>query len=301
MMTRMSFRARSGCFVGLALALSAARATDTVPGSPQAIQAELKSFATVGSVLYVAAHPDDENNSLLTQLARGRGFRTAYLSDTRGDGGQNEIGPEFGEKLGLARTHELLAARRLDGGRQYFTRAIDYGFSKDVNEALRMWEHEKILGDVVRVYRMFRPDVVIAGMSPVQTPGQHGQHVASAVLAIEAFKLAGNPKAYPEHFADGLAPWQPKRIVGRSGGGRGGRGGPKSDSPAAGAVKFESPTTDPASGEDLGTIAARSRSMHKTQFGMNMGGGGFGGGPPGAASFSLIAGDPASKELFDGI
>ena len=199
------------------------RATDTVPDSPKAIHAELRSFATVATVLYVAAHPDDESNALLAQLARGRGFRTAYLSLTRGDGGQNELGPEFGEKLGLARTHELLAARRADGGRQYFTRAIDYGFSKDVNEALRLWEHKKILGDVVRVYRLYRPDVVIAGMSPVQTPGQHGQHVASAVLAIEAFKIAGDPQAYPEHFADGLAPWQPKRIVGRSGGGRGGR------------------------------------------------------------------------------
>src|SRR3954463_14591120 len=306
MMTRMSFRVRSGCFVGLALALSVARATDTVPDSPQAIQAELKSFATVGSVLYVAAHPDDENNSLLTQLARGRGFRTAYLSDTRGDGGQNEIGPEFGEKLGLARTYELLAARRLDGGRQYFTRALDYGFSKDVNEALRIWEHEKILGDVVRVYRMFRPDVVIAGMSPVQTPGQHGQHVASAVLAIEAFKLAGDPKAYPEHFADGLAPWQPKRIVGRSGGGRGGRGGGGGppQAPAGGSLRFESPSTDPVTGEDLSAIASRSRSMHKTQFGLNFGaagGGGFGVGGPTTSSFSLIAGEPGESEMLDGV
>ena len=293
--------------VGLALlaAISPLRAGDTLPSSPQAIQAELKSFATVATVLYVAAHPDDESNGLLAQLARGRGFRTAYLSATRGDGGQNEIGPEFGEKLGLARTHELLAARRADGGRQYFTRAIDYGYSKDVNEAMRLWEHDKVLGDVVRVYRLFRPDVVIAGMSPVQTPGQHGQHVASAVLAIEAFKLAGDPKAYPEQFADGLAPWQPKRIVGRSGGGRGGRGrgGDVPAAPAAGAVRFESPPTDPGTGEDLGTIASRSRSMHKTQFGPNLGAaGGFGGGAgPSASSFAVIAGDPASGELLDGL
>jgi LmbE family N-acetylglucosaminyl deacetylase len=285
------------------LAMATLRATDSVPDSPGAIQAELKSFATVATVLYVAAHPDDESNALLAQLARGRGYRTAYLSLTRGDGGQNEIGPEFGERLGLARTHELLAARRIDGGRQYFSRALDYGFSKDVNEALRMWEHEKILGDVVRIYRLYRPDVVIAGMSPVQTPGQHGQHVASAVLAIEAFKIAGDPKAYPEHFADGLAPWQPKRIVGRGGGGRG-RGGPAAGNEASAAttLSFDSPGTDAGSGEDLGNIAIRSRGMHKTQFGLNAGGGGFGGGGgPGASSFAVIAGDAGSGDLMNGL
>ncbi len=287
------------------------RAADEVPTTPRAIQAELRSFATVASVLYVAAHPDDESNALLAQLARGRGYRTAYLSLTRGDGGQNELGPEFGERLGLARTHELLAARRIDGGRQYFTRALDYGFSKDVNEALRLWEHEKVLGDVVRVYRLYRPDVVIAGMSPVQTPGQHGQHVASAVLAIEAFKLSGDPTKYPEQLAEGLTPWQPKRIVGRTGGGRGGRGGRGGDeaaksTPAAGTVRFDSPDIDPASGENLSVIATRSRAQHKTQFGPNFGaagGGGFGT-APGAATFNIIAGDPASApggDLLDGL
>ncbi len=292
--------------LGVLAALSL-RAADQVPDSPKAIQAELRSFAAVATVLYVAAHPDDESNALLAQLARGRGYRTAYLSLTRGDGGQNELGPEFGEKLGLARTHELLAARRIDGGRQYFSRALDYGFSKDVNEALRLWEHEKVLGDVVRVYRLYRPDVVIAGMSPVQTPGQHGQHVASAVLAIEAFKISGDPTKYPEQLAEGLTPWQPKRIVGRSGGGRGGRGGGdtgKAAAPAAGTVRFDSPAIDPASGEDLSVIATRSRAMHKTQFGPNFGaagGGGFGT-APGAATFNIIAGDPATQgDLLDGL
>ncbi len=282
-------------------------AAEAAPGA--VILEDLRRFNTVASVLYVAAHPDDESNALLAQLARGRGYRTAYLSLTRGDGGQNELGPEFGEKLGLARTHELLAARRVDGARQYFTRALDYGFSKDVNEALRMWEHKKLLGDVVRIYRLFRPDVVIAGMSPVQTPGQHGQHVASAVLAIEAFKIAGDPSAYPEHLSDGLTPWQPKRIVGRSGGGRGGRGGGAGGggekSAVAGSVKFESPTADPGTGEDLGAIASRSRGMHKTQFGLNFGaagGGGFGGGTGSTTStFNIIAGEPATGELLDGV
>ena len=286
----------------LVLCLSSVRATDGVPDSPKAIQAELRSFATVASVLYVAAHPDDESNVLLALLARGRGDRTAYLSVTRGDGGQNEIGPEFGEKLGLARTHELQAARRIDGGRQYFTRAIDYGYSKDVSEALRMWEHDKVLGDVVRVYRTFRPDVVIAGMSPVQTPGQHGQHVASAVLAIEAFKISGDPAKYPEHLADGLAPWQPKRIVGRAGGGRGGRGGNTGNAGnnAAG-LRLAADKTDPTSGDDMSLVGGRSRSQHKTQ---GMGGGnfgGFGGGGINVQTFALIAGEPGKDDFYDGL
>jgi LmbE family N-acetylglucosaminyl deacetylase len=288
--------------LGLALTFSPARAADNVPDSPKAIEAELKSFATLGSVLYVAAHPDDESNNLLAFLARGRGYRTAYLSLTRGDGGQNESGPEFGEKLGLARTHELLAARRIDGGRQYFTRAIDYGFSKDVQEALKLWEHKKVLGDVVRVYRMFRPDVVIAGMSAVQTQGQHGQHVASAVLAIEAFKLAADPKAYPEQFSDGLTPWQPKRIISRgAGAGRGGRGGGGASGNTAAVVSIEVGGKDPVTGDELGAVGGRSRSQHKTQ---GMGGGnfaGFGGGPSGTQSFSLIAGDPAKDDIVDGL
>jgi hypothetical protein len=187
----------------------------------------------------------------------------------------------------------LLAARRVDGRRQYFTRALDYGFSKDVNEALRLWEHDKVLGDVVCVYRTFRPDVVIAGMNPVQTPGQHGQHVASAVLAIEAFKIAGDPKAYPEQFADGLAPWQPKRIVqnARFFGGRGG------GAPSAAMIQIEADGNDPASGEGLGDVAGRSRAMHKTQGMGNFGGGGV----IGTQSFTMIAGEPAKTDIVEGL
>src|SRR3954470_18003170 len=135
----------------VAISVSPLRASDTVPNSPAAIGQELKSFATLGSVLYVAAHPDDENTQFITYMARVRGYRTAYLSCTRGDGGQNELGPEFGERLGVARTQELLAARQLDGGRQFFTRALDFGFTKDVNETLRIWDHQQVLADVVRV------------------------------------------------------------------------------------------------------------------------------------------------------
>src|ERR1700733_9112339 len=176
--------------------------------SPATILQDMQSFREMGSVLYVAAHPDDENTLLLAYLARGRNYRTAYLSITRGDGGQNVLGPEFGEKLGVARTEELLAARRLDGGRQYFSRAMDFGFSKDYRETLRIWDQQQVLSDIVRVIREFRPDVVINRFSTVPG-GTHGHHTASAVLSVEAFKLAGDPKAFPEQ---NLPPWQPKRI-----------------------------------------------------------------------------------------
>src|SRR5512138_3103422 len=162
------------------------------PPTGAAILQQLRSFATMGSVLYIAAHPDDENTQILTYLARGRGYRTAYLSLTRGDGGQNLLGPQLGEALGVARTQELLAARRLDGGRQYFTRAKDFGFSKDYRETLRIWGEQAVLGDYVRIIRSFRPDVMITRFSP--RGGGHGQHTASARLAVEAFKMAGDPK-----------------------------------------------------------------------------------------------------------
>ena len=135
------------------------------PPAPVILQ-DLHSFREMGSVLYVAAHPDDENTELIAYLSRGRNYRTAYLSLTRGDGGQNVLGPEFGDELGVVRTEELLAARRIDGGRQYFSRAFDFGFSKDYRETLRIWDRQQVLSDIVRVIREFRPDVVITRFSP---------------------------------------------------------------------------------------------------------------------------------------
>src|SRR5438067_13391303 len=146
------------------LARAAQPGVTTTQASPQrgaAILQDLRSFRNMGTVLYVAAHPDDENTLLIAYLARGKNYRTAYLSVTRGDGGQNVLGPDFDEKLGVARTQELLAARRLDGGRQFFTRAIDFGFSKTPEETLRIWDHDQVLSDVVRVIRTFRPDVIV--------------------------------------------------------------------------------------------------------------------------------------------
>ena len=193
------------------------------PMTAQDTLRELRGFRELGSVLYVAAHPDDENTQLIAYLARGRGYRTAYLSLTRGDGGQNVIGPELFEELGVIRTQELLAARRLDGGRQFFTRAIDFGYSKNPQETLRIWDRKAVVSDIVRVIRTFRPDVIITRFSP--QGGGHGHHTASAILAVEAFKLAGDPKAFPEQIGE-LPPWQPKRILQNGGGfGRGGGGG----------------------------------------------------------------------------
>ena len=259
---------------------------------------DLRSFRELGSVLYVAAHPDDENTQLITYLARGRGARTAYLSLNRGDGGQNVLGPEFGSELGVARTQELLAARRLDGGRQFFTRALDFGYSKTAAETLAIWDRQQVVSDIVRVIRTFRPDVVIARFSPT-AGGTHGHHTASAILALEAFKLAGDPAAFPEQFKDGLLPWQPKRILQNGGVGGPGRG----VNPSAGAtgLRLEIGGDDPVTGESFGSIASRSRAMHKTQgFGGGFGPGGGGGGPR-QESFTLLDGAPAASDIFEGI
>ena len=171
----------------------------------------LEKLTVVGSVLYVGAHPDDENTALLAWLANGRKVRTAYLSLTRGDGGQNLIGTEQGDLLGVIRTQELLAARRIDGAEQFFTRAVDFGYSKTPEETLRIWGREAVLADVVWVIRTFRPDVIITRF-PANGDGGHGHHTASAILAAEAFAAAADPKRFPEQLAY-VKPWQAKRLL----------------------------------------------------------------------------------------
>jgi LmbE family N-acetylglucosaminyl deacetylase len=286
---------RRGIVVLSAAIFSASLAQADEPLSSAAIAQELRSFRELGTVLHIAAHPDDENTQLITYFARGRGYRTAYLSLTRGDGGQNELGRDFDERLGVARTQELLAARRLDNGRQFFTRAIDFGFSKSPEETLQFWDREQVLADVVRVIRKFRPDVIVTRFPIPPGSGGHGHHTASAILAVEAFKLAGDPKVYPEQIAQGLTPWQPKRVVWNvfAPGGRstGGLEGPT--------VQLDIGGNDPVTGEPFGTIANRSRGMHKTQ-----GLGGFSdrqGGGPNVQTFMLLAGEPAVNDLMDGI
>jgi len=170
----------------------------------------LKKLNTVGSVLYLAAHPDDENTRLLGYLANEKKLRTGYLSLTRGDGGQNLIGKEQGEPLGLIRTQELLAARRIDGAEQFFTRANDFGYSKTPEETFTFWNKDSILADVVLTIRRFKPDVIICRF-PTNGEGGHGHHTASAILALEAFDAAADSKRFPEQLKHTKI-WQAKRI-----------------------------------------------------------------------------------------
>lgn len=260
---------------------------------PQVILHKLKSLKQMGSVLYVAAHPDDENTELLAYLARGRDYRTAYLSLTRGDGGQNVLGSDLGAKLGMARTEELMAARQIDGARQYFSRAVDFGFSKNYVETLKVWNKQEILSDVVRVIRLFKPDVIVTRFSP-SPGGTHGHHTASTVLAMEAFKLAGDPSAFADQIAEGLVPWQPKRIMWNV-------STWQKDKIAAGDIlKIDAGGKDAITGESFTDIAAASRAMHKTQgfdqfkfTGQN--------GAPRQESFQLLDGAPATTDIMDGI
>ena len=232
------------------------RAAQSLSGP--AILEELRAFNVLGTLLYVAAHPDDENTQLITFSAKGRRYRTAYLSITRGDGGQNVIGPELDEALGLIRTQELLAARRLDGGHQFFTRAIDFGYSKSPDETLEIWDREEVLGDVVRVIRTFRPDVIVTRFSPMPS-GTHGHHTSSAILALEAFRLAGDRTAYPEQLTT-LEPWQPTRILQNRG-----RRGPNRGGASGDGLRLRVNGQDPVTGQSFSAIAGQSRAMHRSQ------------------------------------
>lgn len=258
--------------------------------SARAILQQLECFRQTGGVLYIAAHPDDENTELLTYLARGRKYRTAYLSLTRGDGGQNVLSADLTEKLGVARTQELLAARKLDGAHQFFTRAIDFGFSKNYEETLNVWNKQEMLSDIVRVIRRFRPDVMIARFSP--TPGgTHGHHTASTVLAMEAFKLAGDASAFPEQQ---LPPWQPKRLLWNVGRFQKDRVSKES------VLKIDVFGNDTVTGESFYQIASASRAMHKTQ-GFDTFKLPFVQGEKRQESFQLLAGTAASAGIMDGV
>jgi len=259
--------------------------TGAQPPSGIEILQDLRSFRELGTVLYIAAHPDDENNQFLAYLARGRYYRTAYLSLNRGDGGQNELGPEFGEELGVIRTQESLAARRVDGARQFFSRAFDFGYSKSPEETLRIWDHQQVLADTVRIIREFRPDVLITRFSPPPA-NTHGHHTASTIIAQEAFKIANDPKSFPEQIAEGLIPWQPKRIFYNGGGG-------------ANTIRVNDGGSDPVSGESFSSIAGRARSNHKTQGFGNFAGGGPGG--PRSETLQLLDGEPATTDIMDGV
>ena len=253
------------------------------------IYLQLKKLKVLGSVLYVAAHPDDENTRLLAYFAKERLLRTGYLSITRGDGGQNLIGEEQGIDLGLIRTQELLSARRIDGAEQFFTRAYDFGFSKSTEEAMKIWDKQKVLSDVVWVIRKFQPDVIITRF-PEDNRAGHGHHSGSAVLAHEAFKLAADPNAFPEQFKYGVGPWQVKRIVWNTFN-FGGNNTITEDQ-----LKLDVGNYNPILGKGYGEISAESRSQHKSQ--------GFG--VPAARGAQLeyfrpVEGPPASKDLYDDV
>jgi LmbE family N-acetylglucosaminyl deacetylase len=195
----------AGLLLGL-IPLSAQQQPFT--GTPE-LELSLHQLNQLGSVLMIAAHPDDERTGVLAYFARGRYMRTAYLSVTRGEGGQNLIGSEQGPELGVIRTQELLAARKIDGAEQFFTRAIDFGFTKTASETMQKWGHDRILSDIVWVIRRYRPDVIVLVFSGTPTDG-HGQHQVSAILGKEAFSAAADPTKFPEQLQY-VTPWQAVR------------------------------------------------------------------------------------------
>ena len=263
------------------------------PTPPGEILSNLKKLNVLGSVLYVAAHPDDENTLLLAYMAKERLMRTAYLSLTRGDGGQNLIGPEQGEYIGIIRTQELLAARRIDGPDQYFSRAYDFGFSKSTDEAVRTWGQDKVLADVVWMIRKHQPDVIITRFPPDARAG-HGHHSASGFLAEEAFKISGDPTKFPEQLPF-VKPWQAKRVMWNmfipgqflSN---------KKPEEAGNLIGIETGLFNSLLGRSYGEIAAESRSQHKSQ--------GFGVPANRGAKIDYLLlknGDLAEKDPFDGV
>jgi LmbE family N-acetylglucosaminyl deacetylase len=217
----------------------------------------LRKLNVLGSVLYIAAHPDDENTRLLSYFSKDRMYRTGYLSLTRGDGGQNLIGNEQGIELGLIRTQELLSARRIDGAEQFFSRAFDFGFSKNPEETFTKWDREKILSDVVWVIRKFQPDIIITRF-PTTGEGGHGHHTASAILANEAFTAAADPGRFPEQLKY-VRVWQAKRIMWNT------FNFGNTNTTSSSQFQLDVGGYNPLLGKSYGEIAAESRSQHKSQ------------------------------------
>lgn len=275
-------------FFGI-LSLIYANAQQSPAVSSAGILQKLNKLKILGSVLYIAAHPDDENTRLLAYLANGRLYRSGYLSLTRGDGGQNLIGDEQGIELGLIRTQELLAARRIDGAEQFFSRAYDFGFCKRTEEALEKWNKDIILSDVVWVIRKFRPDVIITRF-PEDSRAGHGHHSASAVLAHLAFEAAADPTKFPEQLKDGVTVWQAKRIMWNT------YNFGNLNTQDEKQLKIDVGGYNALLGKSYGEIAAESRSQHKSQ--------GFGvPAQRGAALeyFSPVAGETATRDIMDGV
>lgn len=275
-----------GCILGFSTVLCSAQ--QVRPTKSSEMYRELKTLKHLPKVLYLAAHPDDENTGLLSWLVNDQNLETGYLSLTRGDGGQNLLGTEQGAALGLIRTHELLEARKLDGAQQFFTRAIDFGFSKNTTDTFKQWDENSITADVVWVIRQFRPDVIICRFPPTAAAG-HGQHAASAVVAEKAFKLAGDKTAFPEQLRY-VNVWQPKRLLWNTF-----RFGAVNTT-AENQLKVTVGQYDAQLGMGYGELAGLSRSLHKSQ----------GAGTQSVAGirteyFSHVAGEPAKANLLDGV
>lgn len=267
-------------------------ATSLLAKDAAQLRLALQRLNVAGSALYVAAHPDDENTAMLSWLASERGVRAGYLSMTRGDGGQNLLGDETGPLLGVIRTQELLAARRIDGAQQMFTRAVDFGFSKNPEETLKIWGHDAVLSDVVWAIRRFQPDVIITRF-PITGEGGHGHHTASAILAEEAFTAAADPAKFPDQLVY-VKPWQAKRIFWN----RFSFGRPidPSDPSVANSLRIDLGTYNTLLGRAYTEIAAESRSQHKSQ--------GFGSAERRGTVinyYNLRFGEPATSDLFEGV
>ncbi len=255
----LSFFARALCFVPCALFLVPCSLQCQSPQSWTSadMYLALRKLNVLGSVLYIAAHPDDENTRLIAYLSKDKLYRTGYLSMTRGDGGQNLIGDEQGIELGLIRTQELLSARRIDGGEQFFTRAFDFGYSKNPEETFAKWDKEKILSDVVWVIRKFQPDIIITRF-PTTGEGGHGHHTASAILANEAFDAAADPNRFPEQLKY-VSIWKVKRLLWNT------FNFGTTNTTRDDQLKIDVGGYNPLLGKSYGEIAAESRSQHKSQ------------------------------------
>jgi len=280
-------------FLSIIILLASILSKSTVQAqNPQWNAAEIKlnleKLNVLGSVLYFAAHPDDENTRLIAWLAQEKKYRTGYLSLTRGDGGQNLIGTEQGIELGLIRTQELLAARKIDKGEQFFSSAYDFGFSKTPEETFAFWDKQRVLAEAVWLIRKFRPDVIITRFPP-DARGGHGHHQASAMLAHEAFKAAADPKQFPEQLQY-VKPWQAKRLLWNTfnfGG---------QDNTSEDQLKVDIGNYNALIGASYGEIAAHSRSSHKSQ--------GFGSAAQRGSSieyFEFVDGTPAKASPLEGI
>ena len=271
----------------LALTGPAAAATQETPMDAGHLAHAVDRLAVTGRVLYIAAHPDDENTRLLAYLANARHLTVAYLSMTRGGGGQNLVGREQAELLDVVRTEELLSARRIDGAEQRFTRMRDFGYSKSAKETFDTWGHDEALADVVWVVRTFQPDVIIARFD--EQPPNHGHHTASAILAREAFEAAADPKRFPEQLLLGAKTWQATRFVRNVSTFR--------DEPIPeGALALDVGVYDARLGVSYGELAAVSRSQHQSQgFGVS------GERGPVVEHFVTLAGSKATTDLLDGV